>query len=167
VAGVGFVLLAVLTAGGSYWSTLFPGILVLGVGMGITVAPLTATVMTSVSQDHAGVASGINNAVSRAAGLLAIAALGIVVVARFDASFGRELDALDLPANTRAAMEQQRGKLAGAEPPKDVDARTRDAIRRAVDGAFVDGFRVLMFTCAGLAVLSAGAARILVPRRGT
>src|SRR5262249_26319896 len=112
VAALGLGLLAVPSVGGSYWTTFFPGILVLGIGMGVTVAPLTAAVMTSVGANHAGVASGINNAVSRAAGLLAVAALGVVLVTRFDATLDDQLSALRLPTDVRDAVTRERAKLA-------------------------------------------------------
>jgi hypothetical protein len=164
VAGAGFALLAIPTTGGTYLRTFFPGIVVLGIGMGITVAPLTAAVMGAVDPHHAGVASGINNAVSRAAGLLAVAGLGVVLLACFNATLDRALARLALAPNVATVVDAQRGRLGGAEFSTQIDPAVRDALQRAFDEAYVAGFRTLMIVCAVLAELGALAAFSLIER---
>jgi MFS family permease len=158
VAAAGFALLALLPgASGSYWTTFFPGLLVLGIGMAITVAPLTTTVMTSIDdQRHAGTASGINNAISRVAGLLAIALFGGISIF----VFARALDTRLVPegATVRSEMMAQSAKLAEAEPPRNLDAAARRRIRAAIEVSFLQAFRVSMFAAAALAAVSALAA---------
>jgi len=152
VAAVGFALLALPGAGGSYWTTFFPGILVLGLGMGVTVAPLTATVMGAVEKSHAGLASGINNAIARAAGLLAIAALGVLLVARFDAVLDHEL--AGLAPDVLAAANAERSKLAAAPVSPE--------IHPLFVAAYLAGFRAVMIASSALAALGALAALVLV-----
>ena len=165
VAAAGFALLALPGVGAGYWTTFFPAIAVLGLGMAIAVAPLTATVMGAVEADRAGLASGVNNAVSRLASLLAIAALGPVMLAAFSAGLDRRLASLDLPAPARAELAAERLRLAAAEPPAGLPPATARAVEAAIDQAFVDGFRVVMWIAATLAVLAALAAAWLVERR--
>jgi hypothetical protein len=164
VTAAGFALLAAPGAGGSYWTTFFPGVTALGVGIGLIVTPLTATAMGAAGAQHAGVASGINNALARTAGLVAVAALGVLLLSRFQRTLGQELDAIGAPPTMRAFVLAQRSRLAAAELPVDADAAMRAAIRQALDASFVSGFRALMLSCALLAAVSAVAAGALFRR---
>jgi EmrB/QacA subfamily drug resistance transporter len=166
VAGVGFALMAWPGIGGSYWTTFFPGITTLGIGMAITVAPLTTTVMTSIDDErHAGAASGINNTVSRVAGLLAIAIFGAIAITIFARDLDGRLAAAHVDDGVRRAMQQQSLKLAEAAPPRSIDAATRKTVTAAVDAAFLRAFRIDMFAAAILAAASAGGAVMIKRRR--
>jgi EmrB/QacA subfamily drug resistance transporter len=160
LAAGGFGLLA--RVGADYWTTVFPGIVVLGLGMALTVAPLTTVVMSAVPSSHAGLASGINNAVARTAGLVAIAALGIALVSAFDRALDRRLAALELPAEARGTLERQRDRLAAAEIPAGIAPATRLAVRDAIRVSFLDGSRLVMGICAVLAGAAAACAWLLV-----
>src|SRR6266496_394923 len=149
VAAIGLALFILPGFGGSYWKTFFLPMIVLGTGMAISVAPLTTTVMNSVAQTRAGVASGINNAVSRVAGLLAIAVLGIVMLQAFNHALDTNLSGL--PSSIRQSLDQQRTKLAAADLPQNIAPATRAQLCDAIDHSFVAGFRAVMFAGALLA----------------
>ena len=168
IAAAGFALFLRPDVGGTYWTTFFPAIVVLGMGMAVSVAPLTTTVMNSVPENRVGVASGINNAISRTAGLLAIAVLGIVMLQTFHRRFDQRLSEIPLSPPAREALANQRDKLAGAELPKELNPDTRTIVTRAIEESFVGGFRVVMGLGALLAVGSAVSAAVLIhvePRR--
>lgn len=155
ITALGFVLFAVPSVGDSYWKTFFPSVIVLGFGMAVTVAPLTTVVMNSVGQDRAGVASGINNAVARVAGVLAVAILGIIMVRAFGFRLSGSLTHITLPSGIVQELEANMSKLAGLQAPADLDERTKLVINQSIGKAFVFAFRIVMLVCAGLALVSA------------
>ena len=165
IAGVGFALLALPGAGGSYWTTFFPGMLVLGLGMSGTVAPLTTSVMTCFGPERSGVASGINNAVSRIASALAIPLFGLAAYQRFGSSLAARLDALGPPAAIRHVLLNQRGKLAGMTIPASVSQPLRGKLEQVVNQSFVDAFATVMLLAAALAFTSAAVAWALIESR--
>ncbi len=154
VAALGFALAGRPGIGGSYWSTFFPAVVVLGVGMAISVAPLTTAVMNSVPVAESGVASGINNAMSRLASLLSVAVFGVVLLTAFRHNLGRRLDQFAVPAQERQSIQEQGSRLAGVQT-KDPRAK------RAVDEAFVYGFHRIIWLAVVLSLASAGCAQIL------
>ncbi len=167
IAAVGFLLFALPGTDGSYWTTFFPAICVQGLGMSLVIAPLTTTAMNSVTGRHSGLASGVNNAVSRTASLLSIPVLGIFVFLAFSATLDARVENLDLPPQARQQLEAEKVDLGGAEVPQGLDAGTARAVDEAIAGAFVSGFRVAMFVAAGLAVLSALAAAFIIEGKGS
>ncbi len=164
IAAVGFILFAVPSVGGSYWTTFFPAIIVLGFGMAVTIAPLTTVVMNSVSQDRAGSASGINNAVARVAGVLAVAVLGIVMVSALSSRLNRSLTRFGLPPNVVREIQANEIKLAGLQVPAGLDPSTKSAVEKSIAEAFVFGFRTVMLICAGLSLMSAAVGWLVIPQ---
>jgi len=138
---------------------------VLGFGMTVTVAPLTTTVMGAVDDDMAGVASGVNNAVSRAAALLAIAVFGVVIVLVFEPVLLERLRAAGASPQAQAHMQAQVNKLAAAVPPPGLAADAAAQVADALAQASVAGFRWVMGLSAVLAWLSALGAWLLIERR--
>ena len=168
VVGLGFVLLALpgLTAGPvAYWWTYFPAILVIGLGMGITVAPLTTAVMSSLPSHQSGVASGVNNAVTRSAQVLALAILGAVALLSFSNALQARAESLPLSPEQRTTLVSESGKLGETPPPPGLDQGARQQVEAAVQDSFVGMFRLLSLIGAGMALLSAALAWLLVESR--
>jgi len=162
IVAAGFSLFAVLSFGGNYWRTYFPASLVVGFGMAITVAPLTTVVMNSASQQHTGTASGINNAVARVAGVLAIAVFGTILVHAFDSRLEQKLTNLNLPSSVLSELRATEGDLRKMEPPQGLDPNTASHIQDAIARSFSFAFRAVLLCCAGLSVGSAAVAWSLI-----
>jgi len=162
IVAAGYALFLRTGIGGNYWTTFFPPVAVLGLGMAISVAPLTTVVMMSVSQNRAGIASGVNNAVARTAGLVAIAVFGIIMLHGFKDQLDRRLAGSNLTRPVVESVRSQSNKLAAIEIPTNQDADAQQLVRRAIDESFVSGFRTVMAGGALLAVASALTALTLI-----
>lgn len=165
VAASGFILFALPSIGRVYWRSFFPGVAVLGFGMAITVAPLTTVVMNSVGEDRVGAASGINNAVARIAGVLAIAILGIVMVRAFSLYLDRSLAHLSLSTQILGEIQSNETSLAAMQPPDGLGSKIRINVSQSIEEAFVFGFRIVMGLCAALALASSLIAWLMIPDR--
>src|SRR6266853_5586393 len=167
IASAGFLLFAVPSIGGYYWETFFPALLVLGFGLAVSVAPLTTVVMSSVGQNRAGTASGINNAVARVAGLLAIAVLGAVMTSAFGIRLEHNLADLNVPTEAMRYLQTNEIRLGALTVPAGIDPPMAGTIRVAIDRAFVFGFRFVMLICAGLSLVSALVAWKMITTRSS
>ena len=154
IAAAGFLLFGVPSIGGSYWITFFPAFVVVGLGMAVSVAPLTTVVMDAVDQNHAGTASGINNAVARVAGLLSVAILGIVMVSAFSNRLNQSLAGLAVPQSVVHELQSEEIKLGAMTLPEGINQGVATSIKLDVDLAFVFAFRLVMLICAGLSLIS-------------
>jgi EmrB/QacA subfamily drug resistance transporter len=163
IVALGFLLFSIPSVGGSYWMTFFPAVVVLGLGMAVSVAPLTTVVMDAVEEDRVGTASGINNAVARVAALLAIAIFGVVMVATFSHQLNHRLATVQMPAGARAELRSNKNKLAALTVPPGVEPAAASEIESSIQSSFVFSFRLVMWLCAALALVSAGIAWRMIP----
>ncbi len=166
VAGAGFLLFALLPASGGYPTTVLPALCTLGLGLAITVAPLTATVLGAVERADQGTASGINNAVARVAALLAVAVFGLIAAGTFNRELDRRLADARVSAEMLRQIAPDRIRLGALKPPPSASAGEARAIRDGVKTGLDRSFRVTSLSCVGLALaaaacgaLSAGAKR--------
>ncbi len=159
VAALGLAAFALRSTatGASYWTSFFIPIVVLAIGMGITVAPLTTTVMTAAGREHAGVASGVNNAVARIGGLMAIAVFGVVLARSFASRVEPRLEHMAISSSARASVQRELPKMAGIKLDSIPSLRPdeRALVRWAVDGSFVSAYRVVMLCVAAIALAAA------------
>jgi hypothetical protein len=162
LAAIAFALLAVPRIGGSYWTTFFPGMTVLGLALAITVAPLSTAVMGAVDARHVGAASGINNTAARVAGLLAIAVMSVIIVHAFSSALESRLAKLQLPPSLSRAIDTQRTRLAAIEVPPGLPVGEAQTIHQAIGESFVTGFRVVCWVAAGLALAGALIASVMI-----
>ena len=167
VAGIGLLMLTRLGADAQYLSEVLPGVFVFALGLSMTVAPLTATVLDSVDERHTGIASGINNGVSRVAGLLAIAAIGAALSAQFDGTLDEDLTGASLGAQATAAVDRAKEKPLGAPDTEGLPPAQAETVDGAVTEASEAGFHLGMGLAGGLMIAGGLVAAVGIqnPRR--
>ncbi len=164
---VAFVMLAALqpdSGQDSYWTTLFPAICLFGAGMGVTLAPLTTAVMASVDEHHAGMASGLNNTVSRSAQVLAIAVMGGIVLVLFKQTLLSDPTVIALPSDARALLSAESVKLAETALPATLAPLERAQLQDLIRETFSGAINVIMLIAAGLSLLSGLLAALFIER---
>jgi hypothetical protein len=150
IAAAGMLLLLRVDADVDYLGELLPALLVFSLGLSITVAPLTATVLADADERNAGLASGINNAIARVAGLFGIAALGAVVAAQFASALDSELSGARLTPRAQAAVETAKERTLEVVEPAGVPPRERELVAQASEDASLSAFRLGMAISAAL-----------------
>jgi sulfopyruvate decarboxylase TPP-binding subunit len=121
--------------------------------------------MNSVSQERAGTASGVNNAISRLAAVLSVAVMGVIMLASFNRQLHSQLATVPVGPEIREQIESQRTKLAAIKIPDNVEAPVKEQIRQAINQSFVSGFRVVMLVASALAIFSAATAALMIQRK--
>jgi MFS family permease len=163
IAAAGFALFAVPgVESGSYWTSFFPASVILGIGLSILVPAVTTVALNSVDVRHEGLASAINNAFSQTAGLLAVAVLGVIMFISFGSSLDDRLAALNLPPEAKQQLEGEKIQLGAAQAPEGLDAAQSVSVDRAIDEAFVSGYRVVMLVAVAMALASSFSAALLL-----
>jgi EmrB/QacA subfamily drug resistance transporter len=158
-SGAGFAAFALLDSLHGYTLSVMPAVLTLGIGLTLCVSPLTNAVMSSVPQNQTGIASAVNNALSRLSGLVAVSLLALVLAHGFTARLTAQLSRSGLPIEMRNQIEANRARLHDIPIPPSLPPRQRSQVAAILDAAFLAGFRSVMWACAisawagGLAVL--------------
>lgn len=167
VLGAACVLLALLEPASkqeTYWETLFLPVCLFGTGMGITLSPLTTAVMASVDEHHAGMASGLNNTVSRSAQVLALAVMGGIVLMLFRNALLSDPTVSALPQDARALLHSESIKLAETSLPVSLAPQVKDYLQDLIGRSFADSISVIMWIAAGIMFFCGLLAAMLIER---
>jgi EmrB/QacA subfamily drug resistance transporter len=165
VAGIGLVIAAVTANVSSYFASVLPAVIVFAVGLALTVAPLTTAVLSALGPRQAGLASGVNSAISRFGGLVAVAVLPALSLAAFSHGLEQRLDDAQLAPSVRVQVFAERADQGALTPPDGLADADRAIVRVAVRRSFAEGFRVVMAVCAAL-LIAGGAISFIVLSNG-
>ncbi|HSW96680.1 MAG TPA: MFS transporter [Candidatus Saccharimonadales bacterium] len=134
-----------------------PGLILFGLGMSFVIAPLTKSAL-AVDEKYAGAASGVNNAIARIAGLLAVAVLGLIVLSLFEGHLRKDIAASSMNITEKQQIIAQESKLGGITIPKSFTPQSFVIAKRSIEEAFIFGFRWAMSITAFLALVSSAVA---------
>ncbi len=140
IQALGYLFFALFAGSGSYFYTFFPEMFVLGLELALSVAPLTTAVMNAVDIKYSGTASGINNAVSRVSGLVAVAALGIVMLFLFSCGMDNGMHLHDIPEAVQTAFKAEYIKLADAEMPTGISSEIEITLKNLINVSYLNSF---------------------------
>jgi len=158
MAGAGLLILSFVkqTNGPSdYWTTFFPGVIVFGLGMSFTVAPLTAAVMGSVSNHLSGTASGVNNALTRISNVFANAIFGALAVLFFASALQEQIKNIHLDVSAKQSVMAEAVNLGNAKVPPNIDSKVKIRVEQAYHESFIHAYSNVMKISAGLGFLGA------------
>jgi len=168
ITGAGFLIFSTfnITSGPAvYWNTFFLAFLVLGIGMGITVAPLTTAVMGAVSEDHVGIASGINSTLSRVAGLLAVAIMGALVLFSFGGSVKKGIDVMDISESLKHEIMFESLKFTAAEVPDGLSEGNKVILEKLLSDSLIAVFNMVAYAASVLTFLAGLIALIFIKNK--
>ncbi len=160
IAAIGFALLALPIGGGSYWTFLVP-LTILGLGMVVSVAPLTTTVIDAVPSHETGIAAGINNAVASLANLFAVAILGALALGIYDHALDGKLADKAVSGEVQQALQIARGQFVTAPALSTLQGQDRQVAEVAIKGSLAGSIQVIMLLCAMLALAGAVSGTLL------
>lgn len=169
ITSAGFFLFSrfgITSGSDAYWETFFLSFLLLGTGMGITVAPLTTAVMGAVSEDDVGIASGINNTVARAAGVLAVALMGAVVLLSFTQSVERNIESLSLTETMKSEIIIESSKFTAAEAPDALSVDNKIIVEKIYNDSFIKAFNRVVYLASIMTLLGGLMAFLMIGRSG-
>ncbi len=161
IVGVGMTLLVLPGKNANYFLQYLPGLILFGVGMSLVIAPLTKSAL-AVEKNYSGAASGLNNAVARIAGLLAVAVLGAVIIFLFEGQLQKNIGTSKMGSDAQQQIMSQQTKLGGIEMPASFDTQSKEIAKNAVEDSFIYGFRWVMAINALFAFLSAGISFVMI-----
>jgi EmrB/QacA subfamily drug resistance transporter len=167
VIGIGFFMYMIPHESANYWLTFLPATIIFGLGLGITVAPLTSVALGAIQAHLSGLASGVSNAASRIASMLAVATLGALMVVTFSTSLEHRTRPLLLSGQDHLFLQEEKLKLGGASAPPSLEPEVQSQVEVAIDKAFISAFRWMMALCAVLALVSAAISFVTISNEVT